>query len=96
MKFPVCGFWSSSSGFRFRLWFTHALPQLGASREAAFPAQDYCQISAEAVESGWAVSPWWSSDEVMGWSRRGESRRSEGGEITPGLDLGWTGLQTSK
>lgn len=68
--FPVCGCWSSSSGFRFELSFTHALPQLGASREAAFPAgagppaaspQDYCQISVAAVESGLAVSPWWSS-----------------------------------
>lgn len=36
--FPVCGCGSSSSGSRFTLWFTHALPQLGASREAAFPA----------------------------------------------------------
>lgn len=52
--------------------------------------KDYCQISAEAVESGWAVSPWWNSDEVMGWSRRVEAKRR--GEITPGLDLGRAGL----
>lgn len=98
--FPVCGCGSSGSRSRFTLWFTHALPQLGASREAAFPAgagpppaspQDYCQISVAAVESGWAVSPWWSSRGVA-W--RGEASRSEAkGEITtPGLDLGWAGL----
>lgn len=54
--------------------------------------QDYCQISVEAVEaveSGWAVCPRWSGDEVVGWSRRGEAKRSEG-EIPQ--DRIWAGL----
>lgn len=90
MSVPRLWCWSSSSGSRFQSSFTHALPRLGASREAAFLAgagppaafpQDYCQISVDAVESvesGWAVCPWWSCEEVVGWSRRGEAKRSEG------------------
>lgn len=49
--------------------------------------QDYYQISVETVESGWAVCPWWSTDEVVGWSRRGEAKRR--GDRT-GRD--WAGL----